>query len=129
MAPPTILLVTEFPDERALYSESLRALGYVVRIAEGPDDAFAIVARERPDIVVTRILQPGYASDGLALLRALKAADATRDIPVLIITSLIQPEYREQAFDSGCDGYVLLPALPDQLATEIGRILAATQED
>lgn len=127
MARHTVLLVNQFPDERTLYAESLRGFGYEVRIAEGPEHALAIAIGEPPAIVVTRILQPGHTLDGLDLLRALKTSEQTRDIPVLIITSLIPPEYRQQAYDAGCDGYVLLPALPQELANEIRKILASTE--
>lgn len=123
MAERTLLLVTQFPDERAIYGEVLRANGFAVRIAEGPDDAFRSAMREPPDVVVTRVPQPSQAPEGLDLLRRLKRDNATKSVPVVILTSLMQPEFRTQAVDAGCDGYLLIPALPDTLVDEVRRIL------
>jgi two-component system cell cycle response regulator DivK len=124
MGVPTVLLVTHVADERAIYGESLHAQGFNVRMAEGPDDAFAMATREPPDIIVTRILQPGYTANGIDLLRRLKQHDLTARIPVIIITSLMQPDYREQAMEAGCDGYLLLPALPDLFVAEVRHVLS-----
>jgi DNA-binding NarL/FixJ family response regulator len=41
---------------------------------------------------------------------------------VIVITSLVQPEYRAEAMAGGCDGYLLLPVMPDVLLSEIRRV-------
>jgi CheY-like chemotaxis protein len=122
-----LLLVTQYPDERAIYGEALRAEGYDVRIATGPDDAFVSALRERPDLVVTRVPQAGNVGPHSDLLRRLKEEDQTRSVPVVILTSLMQPEHRDNAVGAGCEGYLLIPALPDTLVREVRRIL--TQHD
>jgi two-component system, cell cycle response regulator DivK len=118
-----LLLVTQYPDERAIYGEALRAEGYDVRIATGPDDAFVSALRERPDLVVTRVPQAGTVGPDSDLLRRLKEEDQTRSVPVVILTSLMQPEHRDDAVGAGCEGYLLIPALPDTLVKEVRRIL------
>jgi DNA-binding response OmpR family regulator len=118
-----LLLVTPYPDERAIYGEALRAEGYDVRIATGPDDAFVTALRERPDLVVTRVPQAGNVGPDSDLLRRLREEDQTRSVPVVILTSLMQPEHRDTAVGAGCDGYLLIPALPDTLVEEVRRIL------
>jgi DNA-binding response OmpR family regulator len=122
MTARTLLLVTQFPDERAIYGEALRANGFDVRLADGPEDAYVSVMREPPDVVVTRV-PPPYPAEGIDLLRRLKQDDATRSVRVVVLTSLMQPEFRTAAVDAGCDGYLLIPALPDALVDEIRRIL------
>ena len=118
-----LLLVTQYQDERAIYGEALRAEGYDVRIATGPEDAFASALQEKPDLVVTRVPQAGNTGSTSELLRRLKEEAQTRSVPVVILTSLMQPEHREEAVDAGCDGYLLIPALPDTLVREVRRIL------
>jgi DNA-binding response OmpR family regulator len=118
-----LLLVTQFPDERAIYGDALRAEGFDVRIADGPDDALVSALREPPDMVVTRVPQPGSRVPHSDLLRRLKGESRTRAVPVVIITSLGQPEHRASAVVAGCDGYLLIPALPDTLVEEVRRIL------
>jgi len=122
MVEATVLLVTLFDDERAIYSRYLRAQGFDVVIADGPEHALRLAPAAH--VVVTRILQPGKSMNGLELLRRLKRNPACSHIPVIIITSLMQPEYRAEALAAGCDGYLLLPVIPDRLVAEIRRVLA-----
>jgi len=120
-----VLLVTLFDDERAIYSNCLRSKGHGVLIADGPEHALRLAAQASPDVVVTRILQPGQSMNGLELLRHLKRDPLTGHVPVIVITSLMQPEFRAEAMAAGCDGYLLLPVLPDTLIEEIRRVLPA----
>ena len=124
-----LLLVTQYPDERAIYGEALRAEGYDVRIATGPDDGFVSALQERPDLVVTRVPQAGNVGPDSDLLRRLREEDQTRSVPVVILTSLMQPEHRDDAVGAGCDGYLLIPALPDTLVREVRRILTGHHEE
>jgi CheY-like chemotaxis protein len=123
----TVLLVTLFEDERAFYGTCLAAEGFDVLIPDGPEHALALAADAAPHVVVTRILQPGQPMDGLELLRRLKQDPRCGHVPVVIITSLMQPELRAEAAAAGCDGYLLLPTAPDALAAEIRRVLPATR--
>jgi CheY-like chemotaxis protein len=123
MAPTTVLLVTLFDDERAIYSHCLRAEGYDVVLADGPEHARELA--HTADVVVTRILQPGQSMNGIELLRRVKQDPTSNRIPVIVITSLMQPEIRAEAIAAGCDGYLLLPVVPDVLLAEIRRVLCA----
>jgi two-component system cell cycle response regulator DivK len=123
-----LLLVTQYPDERAIYGDALRAEGFDVRIAEGPDEAFVTAVRERPDVVVTRVPQAGHSSPQSNLLHRLKTDDVTKSVPVVVITSFMQPEHRDQALGDGCDGYLLIPALPNDLVSEVRRILSRRED-
>jgi two-component system, cell cycle response regulator DivK len=128
MAEATVLLVTLFEDERAFYSTCLRAQGFDVVLADGPEHALSLAMETDPDVIVTRILQPGQSMNGLELLRRLKQRSSSAHVPVIIITSLMQAEFRSEAEEAGCDAYLLLPTLPDVLIAEIRRVvLAATR--
>jgi two-component system, cell cycle response regulator DivK len=124
-----LLLVTQYPDERAIYGDALRANGFDVQIADRPEDAYMQVRQQRPDVVVTRVPQAGGAGPENDLLRRLKEDDVTRSVPVVIITSFMQPERRAEAVTAGCDGYLLIPALPDTLVSEVRRILLQRPDD
>jgi two-component system cell cycle response regulator DivK len=123
MAVPTVLLVTPFADERTIYSGCLRAQGFDVRIAEGPDDAFPAAADSPPDVVIAR-LRPGQAIAAVDAFHHLHPPHRGGPMPVVIITSSIQPELRVEALAAGYAGYLLLPALPDALIAEVRRVLS-----
>lgn len=113
--------MTQYPDERAIYGEALRAHGFSVHMEADPDQAFVYAKNSRPDVVITRIPHPGP----VGLLQRLKRDAATRSMPVVVLTSLMQPQDRTAAMLAGCDGYLLLPTLPETLIKEIRRVLAA----
>jgi CheY-like chemotaxis protein len=118
-----VLLLDAWVDEREMYAETLQSEGFEVVCPDGPRQAFRRAVRERPDVVVTRILQPASSVNGIDLTRRLKHHPATRALPVIIITTLIQPEYRQLAEDAGCDAYLLMPICPFVLTSHIRDLL------
>jgi CheY-like chemotaxis protein len=124
MGKATVLVITDVADERSIYTESLRAAGFSAEAADGPHEAFALATRQPPDIAVLRIPQRGRSLGGLALLHCLKQHEATSHIPVVVITSFMQADVRAAALAAGCDGYLLLPVIPDRLIEEVRRLLS-----
>ncbi len=66
------------------------------------EEAIAVTASSRPDLVLMDINIPG--ENGLALTRIFKDADATTN--VIILTSYDLPEYREAAFANGASDFL-----------------------
>jgi CheY-like chemotaxis protein len=102
-----ILLVEDNPVNRRLAVFLLRSQGYQVREATGAQEAFEILEKERPDLIVMDIQLPGM--DGLEITRKLKEQPATADIPVIAVTSYAMKGDREKALAAGCAGYVTKP--------------------
>jgi two-component system alkaline phosphatase synthesis response regulator PhoP len=63
----------------------LRNNGYEVISAENGADALALACGEQPDIIVTDFQMPGMT--GLELVRQLREKEATKDIPVIMLTA------------------------------------------
>jgi len=115
--------VTYNDDERTLYGDALEQAGFnVIRLSD-PHEALRLATSQPPAATVTRILQPGYAMDGIELTRAIKTSPPTAAVPVIVITSLLQPESRVAALAAGCDEYLLLPVLPDELVEAVQRVV------
>ena len=102
-----ILLVEDNPVNRRLAVFLLRSQGYEVREATTAQEAFEIIEKERPDLIVMDIQLPGM--DGLEATRKIKAQPATADIPVIAVTSYAMKGDREKAMAAGCAGYVTKP--------------------
>ena len=113
-------------DEQQLYGGALEDAGFGVVRLRDPSEALRM-ASAQPAAVVTRILQPGHAINGIELTRAIKSDPATAMIPVIIITSLSQLEYREAAVAAGCDEYLLLPVLPTEVVAAVIRAVNQTR--
>jgi CheY-like chemotaxis protein len=118
-----VLLVDPLEDEREMYGEALRSAGFLVEVCEGAG-AMAAAELEAPDAIVARLLQPNSSMDGIELVRRFKEVDATRGVPIIIITTRIEADYRRAAEQAGCQAYVLLPATPDEIVAHVRRALA-----
>jgi two-component system, cell cycle response regulator DivK len=120
----SVLLAAHSADERAFYGACLIAAGFAVWTADGPHDAFAHAVQNPPTVIITRQAPAGHGVGSVELLHLLKGHAATAHIPVIVITSMIQPERRTEAIEAGCAGYLLLPVVPDTLITEMRRVLS-----
>ena len=66
-----------------------------VLVASNGREALDILHREIPDMVLTDFMMPFV--DGAGLIAAMRKEDRTRDIPVVVMTSLLEPVVRERA--------------------------------
>jgi len=116
-----ILLVEDNPVNRRLAGFLLRSQGYQVLEAASALDAFPIIQKERPALIVMDIQLPGM--DGLEATKKIKAEPETADIPVLAVTSYAMKGDREKALAAGCAGYVTKPIDKTIFLAEISRHL------
>jgi CheY-like chemotaxis protein len=107
MAGETILVVEDNAVNRRLVEFLLRANGYQVREASTAQEAFELLKTARPALILMDVQLPGI--DGLEATRQLKANAATRDIPVVAVTSYAMTGDRETALAAGCAGYITKP--------------------
>ncbi len=91
-------------------------------VGEAPDgeQAVALVARTRPDVVLMDIRMP--VLDGIEATRRIAAQEG--DARVLVLTTFAVDEYVYDALRAGASGFLLKDALPDELLTGI-RVVAA----
>ena len=116
-----VLLVDDCEDSREIYASFLGRNGFeVVEAATGTSGLESAFAR-RPDVVVLDVDLPDV--DGLQALHRLKLDERTREVPVILLSG-----YQISAPESvvGWDAYLLKPCLPDQLLSEIERVLGST---
>jgi CheY-like chemotaxis protein len=107
MAGEKILLIEDNPVNRRLAEFLLRSQGYQVLEANAAQQAFEILKTERPALIVMDIQLPGM--DGLEATKKLKENPATREIPIVAVTSYAMGGDREKALEAGCVGYVTKP--------------------
>ena len=117
-----ILLVEDNEMNRDMLSRRLERRGYEVIVAVDGEEGVARAKAEAPDVVLMDLSLPGI--DGWEATRQLKAADATRSIPVLALTAHAMAGDREKALEAGCDEYdtkpVDLPRLVDKIEGLLG---------
>jgi two-component system cell cycle response regulator DivK len=107
MANELILIVEDNEKNRKLARDVLTHQGYRVAEAESAEDGLALVARERPRLILMDIHLPGI--DGIEALRRLRADAATRTIPVIAVTASAMTHDRQKILAAGFDGYQSKP--------------------
>ena len=123
-----ILIVDDFSTMRRIVKNLLNDLGFF-NTTEADDGTTALVElRKGPfDLVITDWNMPGMP--GIDLLKAIRADEALKKIPVLMVTAEAKREQIIEAAQSGVNGYVIKPftaaALADKLTKIFERIEAA----
>lgn len=108
-----ILIVDDDPDIRMLLTMNLEMSGYRVTEAENGLQAAEMARTLLPDLIVLDLMMPGI--DGLRVLEGLKAAAATRDIPVVMLTAKASDHDVWAGWQAGVDYYMTKPFDPDHL--------------
>ena len=120
-----ILVVDDDPLMHRLYQHHLERAGYQMVSARGGREALDIATRQPPHLIVMDIMMPDM--DGLEALRELKKEDATKAIPVIIITANGHHIARKESESSGAAVFLTKPFSPVQLLTEIRRFVPAAE--
>lgn len=107
MARDRVLVVDDNPLNVDLARYVLEADGFIVDEAADVGGAWAQLRAERPDVVLVDIQLPG--SDGLTLVRAIKATPGLSDIPVIAFTAYAMQGDEQRFLAAGCDGYLAKP--------------------
>jgi len=125
MSGKRILLIEDNAVNRRLAQFLLRSKGYEVWEVANAPEAFAALKDRRPDLILMDIQLPEV--DGLTATRHLKADPATRDIPVVAVTSYAMKGDEARAMEAGCSGYVTKPIDKTLFLDTVAKILAEKQ--
>ena len=104
-------------DVRELVIYRLSRSGYQVVGAGDGLEALERAAECIPDLMVLDVMMPKL--DGYELTRRLRAEDALRSIPVILLTARSQESDVDRGFDVGADDYLTKPFNPDELVARV----------
>ena len=112
---------------RRLVKPHLERAGFETVLAENGADAFELIMKEPPEVIILDIMMPEI--DGIALLRLLKSMDSVKSIPVLLISATNDDPIQKQTKGLGAAGFLTKPFSPAQLLAEISRVCEASRKD
>ena len=104
-----LLIVDDEPGNIRILSNIL-AEDYVLSAATDAKQALDLAKNQSPDLILLDMVMPEM--DGLAVCEALKASEDTRDIPVIFVTSMNDPENEERGLLAGAVDYISKPVSP-----------------
>ncbi len=124
--PATVLIVDDEAFNVDLLEQELGAAGYRTVGASSGEEAIARAAQAQPDLILLDLMMRGI--DGYETCRRLKANEATRAIPVIVLTALTDTVEKVRAFREGAVDYVTKPFQTEELLARVGTHLALRRE-
>lgn len=124
MSPDTrrILLIEDDRFLRRACEASLRRRGFTVLTAADGEEGLRLTRSERPDLVLLDMLIPKLP--GLEVLRALRADEVTRGIPVVVLSNSSREQDVQEATRLGVAGYFVKADLSlQELGDRVTRLL------
>ena len=119
---PTILVVEDSDDTRAIIRLELERWGYTVVEARNGREAIELIERLCPDLILMDLNMPEV--DGLTAAQAIrKYNEQCAGVPILAITAYDTFGIEEAAREAGCDAYILKPLDMPQLEKTVSGFL------
>lgn len=120
----SVLVADDSITMRTLLRNILQGAGYVVAVAHDGQSALGALERlERCDLIISDLQMPRM--DGADLCRAVRRSDRPH-IPIILVTSVADPEEKRKALEAGADAYVIKGEFEQERFLDLVAKLAGT---
>lgn len=113
----TVLIAEDSAVDRLLLARIVSKQGHAVLTAENGQQALALFAEQRPQLVLLDALMP--VMDGFEAARQIKALAGEALVPIIFLTSLSEEEALVRCLEAGGDDFLAKPYSPVILAAKI----------
>jgi CheY-like chemotaxis protein len=120
----TVLIADDEPSLRLLVSATIASDEYEVVEAVDGDEAWGLICRHRPNVVLLDVQMPGRT--GLELARAIRNDPDLSKISVILLTSKAQQADIEAGLAAGADRYLTKPFSPLELLRVVEQAVGPT---
>jgi signal transduction histidine kinase/ligand-binding sensor domain-containing protein/DNA-binding response OmpR family regulator len=121
---PTILLVEDNDDLRFYLKDNLKNNFHIIEAANGKD-GWQMALALHPKLIVSDVNMP--VMNGLDLCKKIKEDSRTTQIPVILLTALIEEEDQLAGLESGANDYISKPFSFEILLSKIQNLLRMQQ--
>lgn len=122
-----VLIAEDNRLQAKILEDRLIKAGYAVRVGRDGQKAFEMAKEQRPDIVVSDIEMPHMT--GHELCRAIKSDPSLRTVPLILLSTLSEPEDIIKGLDCGADNYVTKPYRTAYLISRMESLLQTPIEE
>ncbi len=116
-----ILVAEDNEDVRFALVTILEEAGHRVVEADEGSKVRPLVVDQHPDVVLLDVVMPGL--DGFDALKQLKSDEATRDVPVIMVTAKSRQDDMREARRLGAGDYISKPWEPGEVEERVERAL------
>ena len=116
-----ILLVDDSSTVLMMEKMILSQGRYLLTTAKNGVEAIARARSEHPDLILLDVVMPEL--DGFGALEAIRRDEATRQIPVIMVTTRSEATSLETGYARGCNDYVTKPVNSSELLAKVRNLL------
>jgi two-component system phosphate regulon response regulator PhoB len=116
-----IVVVEDEPAIAELIAINLRHAGHEVTLAANAEQARFEIDGELPDLVILDWMLPGQS--GVSLAQQWRAAERTRDLPIIMLTARSEESDKVVGLEAGADDYLTKPFSTKELVARIRAVL------
>lgn len=117
-----ILIVEDSSTQAFKLQYRLEEAGYPVTAVKSGEAALDYLGANEPALMISDIMMPGI--DGYELCRRVKARSSVRPIPVILLTTLSDPQDVLRGIEAGADCFVIKPYRDESLIKRVEHILS-----
>jgi two-component system, OmpR family, response regulator MtrA len=112
-----IFVVDDDPDVRELVEYKLLQQGHDVQSAADGQEALGLVRGAKPALLLLDVMMPGLS--GFDVLTELRADEATKSLPIIMLTAKAEADDVERGLALGANDYMIKPFSPRELMNRI----------
>ena len=113
----TVLIVDDTEQNVRLLTHVVKKEGYNVLAAFSGEDALDLVEKRKPDIILLDVMMPNM--NGFEVCRKLKEQEEYKDIPVIFLSALTEPDSKVKGFEAGGVDYITKPFQREEVLARI----------
>jgi len=123
-----ILIVDDDVTLLGMYKERLEASGYEVVTASDGREALSKAIEYLPQCMLLDVLMPNV--NGFDVLENIRSNHETQNIPVIMLTALVQDANKQKGLAEGADDYIIKSEImPGEVIEKIETVIKKRQED
>ncbi|MBF0565674.1 MAG: PAS domain S-box protein [Nitrospirae bacterium] len=116
-----VLIVEDSPIQAEMLRRALVREGYSITVARNGVEGLSVLKDLRPTLIISDVMMPEM--NGYEMCREIKNNDALKDIPVVLLTQLYEPEEIIRGLESGADTHITKAFDMDYILSKIKTLI------